>query len=56
MTTRKDTGKKYVVPAILCLFLTILCSAIIDHGIADILYIIAMGVCAVRYIIICIKE
>ena len=53
MTT--STDMKYVVLIGVGIFITILCSAIVDTDFIDIIYLSFLFICAIRYIIVCLK-
>lgn len=54
MTT--STDMKYVVLIGVGIFITILCSAIVDTDFIDIIYLSFLFICAIRYIIVCKKN
>lgn len=55
MTTNKYADQKYVILIGIVFFVSILCSAIIDHSVVDIIYLILSLILAIRYIMICIQ-
>ena len=55
MTTSKYADMKYVVLIGVGIFITLLCSAIIDTSFIDVLYLVLIFICAIRYIIVCLK-
>lgn len=55
MTTSKYADMKYVVLIGVGIFITLLCSDIIDTSFIDVLYLVLIFICAIRYIIVCLK-